>query len=83
MTRSLAFVLVPTFIILSFAYAWDRNSFGSTPQMATSERPIVTIKARVLDSMHRYIYENGLHSRTEVTQLNRKEELAEFDTKDD
>ncbi|WP_227272235.1 hypothetical protein [Roseobacter weihaiensis] len=50
--------------------------------MATEDRPIVTINARVLDSMHRYIHENKLYGRTELTDLNRKDELSQPDHDD-
>ncbi|WP_308916089.1 hypothetical protein [Jannaschia sp. LMIT008] len=43
--------------------------------MATQDRPIVTIEARVLDSMNRYLDVNELDGREVMTGLNRRQRV--------
>ncbi len=50
--------------------------------MTKPDRPIATIKARVLDSMVRYIEANQLYDRTDFTDFNRREDLRSEDHHD-
>ncbi|WP_227272233.1 hypothetical protein [Roseobacter weihaiensis] len=83
MTPRLALILVAISIVAGSIFALRADLLRSTPKMVADERPVVKIKARVLDSMHRYIHENKLFDRTEITLLNRKRRLSLADHDDD
>ena len=82
MTDRRAFIALAGYVAICLGVGLSSGIFRSTSPMATQDRPIVTIKARVLDSMVRYIEANQLYDRTDFTDFNRREDLRSEDHHD-
>lgn len=84
MGKRTALILIAAFACLTILTAWSGGFLGSKPKMASTDRPVVTVKARVLDSMVRYAnVTTEVHEVTGLKRLDRRSELTGSDHHDE